>query len=399
MTDWQQLENRYLFSTFKRQPVTLVRGQGVRVWDDDGREYLDFVAGIAAVSLGHCHPTVVSALAEQSSALIHVSNLVYSVPQLRLAQLLVENSCLDRVFLCNSGAEAIEGAVKLARKWGKEKRDGAYEVICTDNAFHGRTLATLTAGGTEKYKLPYLPLPPGFVHVPFDDVEAIRKATSAKTCAVLVEPIQGEGGVNVPSDDYLRRLRAWCDEAGILLILDEVQTGIGRTGSLFAYQQYGAEPDIMTLAKGLAGGVPIGALLAKEHCAVFAPGDHGSTFGGNPLCTHVGYSVLKYVIDNDIPGQVAKKGQHLERRLRSLADRHPIVTEVRGRGLLWAIELDGEVAEQAVGMCREEGLIANNVKPTALRLMPPLVVSEEELDRAVEIVDKVLGKLEKEKRE
>ena len=399
MTDWQQLENRYLFSTFKRQPVTLVRGQGVRVWDDQGREYLDFVAGIAAVSLGHCHPTVVSALAEQSSALTHVSNLVYSVPQLRLAQLLVENSCLDRVFLCNSGAEAIEGAVKLARKWGKEKRDGAYEVICTDNAFHGRTLATLTASGTEKYKLPYVPLPTGFVHVPFDDVEAIRKATGTKTCAVLVEPIQGEGGVNIPSDDFMRRLRAWCDEAGILLILDEVQTGIGRTGSLFAYQQYGAEPDIMTLAKGLAGGVPIGALLAKEHCAVFAPGDHGSTFGGNPLCTHVGYSVLKYVIDNDISGQVARKGQHLERRLRSLADRHPIVTEVRGRGLLWAIELDGEVAEQAVGMCREEGLIANNVKPTALRLMPPLVVSEEELDRAVEIVDKVLGKLEKEKRE
>jgi acetylornithine/N-succinyldiaminopimelate aminotransferase len=399
MTDWQQLEAQCFFPVAKRQPVTLVRGQGVRVWDDQGREYLDFVAGIAAVSLGHCHPTVVSALAEQSSALIHVSNLVYSVPQLRLAQLLVENSCLDRVFLCNSGAEAIEGAVKLARKWGKEKKDGAHEIICTQNAFHGRTLTTLTASGTEKYKLPYLPLPPGFVHVPFDDVEAIRKATSAKTCAVLVEPIQGEGGVNVPSDDYLRRVRAWCDEAGILLILDEVQTGIGRTGSLFAYQQYGAEPDIMTLAKGLAGGVPIGALLAKEHCAVFALGDHGSTFGGNPLCTHVGYSVLKYVIDNDIPGQVAKKGQHLERRLRSLADRHPIVTEVRGRGLLWAIELDGELAERAVGMCLKGGLIANNVKPTALRLMPPLVVSEEELDRAVEIVDKVLGKLEREERE
>jgi acetylornithine/N-succinyldiaminopimelate aminotransferase len=399
MTDWQQLENRYLFSTFKRQPVTLVRGQGVRAWDDQGREYLDFVAGIAAVSLGHCHPVVVSALAEQASVLVHVSNLVYSVPQVRLAQLLVENSCLDRVFFCNSGAEAIEGAIKLARKWGKEKRDGAYELICTDNAFHGRTLATLTASGTEKYKLPYKPLPPGFVHVPFDDVEAIRKATGAKTCAVLVEPIQGEGGVNVPSDDYLRLLRAWCDEAGILLILDEIQTGIGRTGSLFAYQQYGAEPDIMALAKGLAGGVPIGAFLAKEHCAVFVPGDHGSTFGGNPLCTHVGYSVLKYVIDNDIPGQVAKKGQHLERRLRSLADRHRIVTEVRGRGLLWAIELDGELAEQAVGMCLEEGLIANNVKPTALRLMPPLVVSEEELDRAVEIVDRVLAKLEEQKGE
>jgi acetylornithine/N-succinyldiaminopimelate aminotransferase len=399
MTDWQQLESRYLFPTFKRQPVTLVRGQGVRVWDDQGKEYLDFVAGIASVSLGHCHPVVVSALAEQANALVQVSNLVYSVPQVRLAQLLVENSCLDRVFFCNSGAEAIEGAIKLARKWGKAKRNGAYEVICTDSAFHGRTLATLTASGTEKYKLPYLPLPPGFVHVPFDDVEAIRKATSGKTCAVLLEPIQGEGGVNVPGGDYLRQVRAWCDEAGILLILDEIQTGIGRTGSLFAHQQYGAEPDIMTLAKGLAGGVPIGAFLAKQHCDVFVPGDHGSTFGGNPLCTHVGYSVLEYVIENDIPGQVANKGQHLERRLRSLADRHPIVTEVRGRGLLWAIELDGELAEQAVAMCLREGLIANNVKPTALRLMPPLVVSEEELDRAVEIVDKVLAKLEREKRE
>jgi acetylornithine/N-succinyldiaminopimelate aminotransferase len=399
MTDWQQLEGRYFLSTGKRQPVTLVRGEGVRVWDDQGREYLDFVAGIAVVSLGHCHPVVVSAITEQASLLMQVSNLVYTVPQVRLAELLVENSCLDRVYFCNSGAEAIEGAIKLARKWGKEKRDGAYEVICTENAFHGRTLATLTASGTEKYKLPYVPLPPGFVHVPYDDIEAARKATSAKTCAIMVEPIQGEGGVNVPSEDYLRELRAWCDEAGILLILDEIQTGIGRTGSLFAYQQYGAEPDIMTLAKGLAGGVPIGALLAKEHCAVFTPGDHGSTFGGNPLCTHVGYSVLKYVIDNDIPGQVAKKGQLLERRLRSLADRHPIVTEVRGRGLLWAIELDGELAERAVGMCLEEGLIANNVKPTALRLMPPLVVSEEELDRAVEIVDRVLAKLEERERE
>ena len=399
MTDWQELESRYFFSVYKRLPVTLVRGQGVSVWDDRGKEYLDFLAGIATVSLGHCHPVVVSAITEQASTLIHVSGLVYSVPQVRLAQLLVENSSLDRVFFANSGGEVVEGAIKLARKWGKEKRDGAYEVICTENAFHGRTLATLTASGTEKYKLPYLPLPPGFVHVPYDDVEAIRKATSAKTCAVLLEPIQGEGGVNVPGDDYLRQVRAWCDEAGILLILDEIQTGIGRTGSLFAYQQYGAEPDIMALAKGLAGGVPIGAFLAKEHCAVFAPGDHGSTFGGNPLCTHVGYCVLNYVIDNDIPGQVAKKGQHLERRLRGLADRHPIVTEVRGRGLLWAIELAGELAEQAVGMCLKEGLIANNVKPTALRLMPPLVVSEEELDRAVEIVDRVLAKLEKEEKE
>jgi acetylornithine/N-succinyldiaminopimelate aminotransferase len=394
VNDWQELESRYFFSTFKRLPVTLVRGQGVRVWDDEGKEYLDFVAGIASVSLGHCHPVVVSALTEQASALIHVSSLVYSVPQLRLAQLLVESSCLDRVFFANSGAEAVEGAIKLARKWGKEKRDGAYQVICAQNAFHGRTLATLTAGGTEKYKLPYLPLPEGFVHVPFDDVDAIRRATDAKTCAVMLEPVQGEGGVNVPRDDYLRQVRAWCDKAGILLILDEVQTGIGRLGALFGHQLFGVEPDVMTLAKGLAGGVPIGALLAKEHCAVFSPGDHGSTFGGNPLATHVAYSVLKYVIENDISAQVAAKGQHLERRLRSLADRHPLVTEVRGRGLLWAIELDGELAEKATGACLAEGLILNNVKPTALRIMPPLVVSEEELDRAVEIIDGVLGKLE-----
>jgi acetylornithine/N-succinyldiaminopimelate aminotransferase len=397
VSDWQELESRYFFSTFKRLPVTLVRGQGVRVWDDEGKEYLDFVAGIASVSLGHCHPVVVSALAEQASTLMHVSSLVYSVPQLRLAQLLVENSCLDRAFFANSGAEAVEGAIKLARKWGKEKKDGAYQVICANNAFHGRTLATLTAGGTEKYWLPYLPLPEGFVHVPFDDVEAIRRATDAKTCAVMLEPVQGEGGVNVPHDDYLRQVRAWCDEADILLILDEVQTGIGRLGALFGHQLYGVEPDIMTLAKGLASGVPIGALLAKEHCAVFSPGDHGSTFGGNPLATHVAYSVLKYVIENDIPGQVAAKGQHLERRLRSLADRHPLVMEVRGRGLLWAIELDGELAETATHACLEKGLILNNVKPTALRLMPPLVVSEEELDQAVEIIDGVLGKLERER--
>jgi acetylornithine/succinyldiaminopimelate/putrescine aminotransferase len=323
-----------------------------------------------------------------------VSGLVYSVPQVRLAQLLVENSSLDRVFFANSGGEVVEGAIKLARKWGKEKRDGAYQIICAQGAFHGRTLATLTAGGNEKHKLPFPPLPEGFVHVPFDDVEAIRRATDNKTAAVMLEPVQGEGGVNVPHDDYLRQVRAWCDEAGILLILDEVQTGIGRLGALFGHQLYGVEPDVLTLAKGIGSGVPIGALLAKEHCAVFSPGDHGSTFGGNPLATHVAYSVLKYVIDNDISGQVAAKGQHLERRLRGLADRHSLVTEVRGRGLLWAIELDGELAEVAQRACLEQGLLVNNVKPTALRLMPPLVVSEEELDRAVEIIDGVLGKLE-----
>ncbi len=392
--NWAELEARYLFPTSKRLPVTLVRGDGCRVWDEEDREYLDFVAGIAAVSLGHCHPEVVKAVTRQALELMHVSNYYYTVPQVKLAQLLCESSGLDKVFFCNSGAEAVEGCIKLARKWGKEKRNGAYEIIVAENAFHGRTMATVTATATERYRAPFTPLLEGFVRVPFNDVEAIKKATTTKTVAVLLEPIQGEGGVNVPADDYLPKLRAWCDEAGILLMLDEVQTGVGRTGRLFAYQLYGVQPDVMAVAKGLGGGFPMGAFLAKDHCAVLGIGEHGTTFGGNPLACQVGYAVLKYITDHDVPSQVAKKGEHLERRLHSLADRHPMVTEVRGKGLLWAIELDREAAEEALRLCLEEGLLANNVKPTALRLMPPLTVSEAELDRAVEIVDRVLARIE-----
>ncbi len=392
--NWAELESRYFLPTGKRLPVTLVRGEGSRVWDDEGREYLDFVAGIAVVSLGHSHPEVVKAVTEQARELMQVSNIYYTIPQLKLAQLLCENSCLDKAFFCNSGAEAVEGCIKLARKWGKEKRDGASEIIVADGAFHGRTLATLTAGSTEKHRVPFTPLPEGFVRVPFNDAEAIRKATTKRTAAVLLEPIQGEGGVNVPADGYLRQVRAWCDEAGLLLMLDEVQTGIGRTGKLFAHQLYGVEPDVMALAKGLGGGFPIGAFLVKEHCSALGVGEHGTTFGGNPLATAVGYAVVKYVIEHDLPAQVARKGEHLERRLQSLADRHPIVTEVRGRGLLWAVELGREAAEEAVRLCLAGGLLANNVKPTALRLMPPLTVSEGEIDQAVEILDRVLAGIE-----
>lgn len=392
--NWIELEARYFFPVGKRLPVTLVKGEGCRVWDEDGCEYLDFVAGIAAVSLGHCHPEVVKAVQEQAATLMHVSNYYYTLPQIKLAKLLCEQTGLDRVFFCNSGAEAVEGCIKLARKWGKEKRDGAYEIIVAENAFHGRTLATVTATATEKYRAPFAPLVEGFVRVPFNDIEAVKKATTGKTAAVLLEPIQGEGGVNLPDDDFFPKLRAWCDEAGILLMADEVQCGVGRAGKLFAHQLYGIEVDAMAVAKGLGGGFPIGAFLAKEHCAVLALGEHGTTFGGNPLATHVGYTVLKHIVDHDIPAQVAKKGEHLERRLHSLADRHPMVKEVRGKGLLWAIELDREAAEEAVRLCLAEGLLANNVKPTALRLMPPLTVSEEELDRAVEIVDRVLGRIE-----
>ena len=392
--NWVELESRYFFPVGKRLPVTLVRGEGSRVWDEDGREYLDCVAGIAAVSLGHCHPEVVKAVQEQAASLMHVSNYYYTVPQIKLAQLLCEHTGLDKVFFCNSGAEAVEGCIKLARKWGKEKRDGAFEIIVAEDAFHGRTLATVTATATEKYRAPFTPLVEGFVRVPFNDVEAIKRATTGKTAAVLLEPIQGEGGVIVPDDDYFPQVRAWCDEAGILLMADEVQVGVGRAGALFAHQLYGIEVDVMAVAKGLGGGFPIGAFLAKDHCAVLGLGEHGTTFGGNPLAAHVGYTVLKHIIENDLSTQVAKKGEHLERRLHSLADRHPMVKEVRGKGLLWAIELDRAAAEEAVLLCLEEGLLANNVKPTALRLMPPLTITEEELDRAVEIVERVLGRIE-----
>ena len=395
--NWIEIEHKYYLQTAKRLPVVLERGEGTIVWDSDGKQYLDFVGGIAVTSLGHANPVIVEALTRQAQKLITVSNLYYTVPQLKLAKLLCESSGMDKAFFCNSGAEAVEGLIKLARKWGKEKRDGAYEIIVTDDAFHGRTLATVAASANERYRAPFTPLPEGFPRVPYNDVEAIRAATTGKTVAVLIEPLQGEGGVNVPDDDYLPAVRNWCDEAGILLLLDEVQTGAGRTGKLFCFQHYGIEPDALAVAKALAGGVPIGAFLTKDSAALLGPGEHGTTFGGNALACEVGYSVLKYIIDNDLPAQVTKRGDHLERRLISLADRQPMITEVRGKGLIWAIELDRPASEAVVGRCLEEGLLINGVKPTALRFIPPFTVSEEELDRAVEIVERVLDEISEEK--
>ena len=392
--NWIELEKQYFLPVSKRLPITLVRGQGTRVWDIDDCEYLDFVAGIAAVSLGHCHPEVVSAIERQAKQLMHTSNYYYTIPQVKLAKLLCDSTGLDKVFFCNSGAEAVEGLIKIARKWGKENREGAYEIIVCEDAFHGRTMATVTAAGNEKYRAPFAPLLEGFVRVPFNDIEAIKKATTARTSAVLLEPIQGEGGVNIPAEDYLPQVRAWCDEAGILLLLDEVQTGVGRTGKLFAHQHYGIEPDAMAVAKALGSGFPIGAFLAKDRCAVLGAGEHGTTFGGNALACEVGHTVLKYMLDHDLPAQAAKKGEYFERKLHSLADRHPMITEIRGKGLIWALELDRPVAEEAMGRCSEEGLLVNNVKPTALRFIPPLTVSEDEMDAALEIVDRVLGRLE-----
>jgi len=392
MDNWQELEQKYYMRIINRLPVTLVRGKGTRVWDTEGREYLDFVAGSAVNSLGHCHPVVVKAVTEQAKILIHTSNLFYTVPQLQLAELLVENSCLDRVFFCNSGAEANEGAIKLARRYGKLHLNGANEIITTRGSFHGRTLATVAATGQDKHQQPYIPLPGGFVQADYDDSEAIKAATSNRTCAVMVEPIQGEGGVNVPHDGYLKEIRAWCDEKGILFILDEIQTGIGRIGSLFGYQQYGVEPDIMTLAKGLAGGVPIGALLARERASVFVPGDHGSTFGGNPLVCAVGVATLKFIIDDDIPAKVKKMGQYFVAGLEKLKAKFSFIAEVRGRGLLLALGLTDNIAEELVLACLKEGLLVNPVKPNALRFMPPLIISEKDIDEALSVLEKVLAR-------
>ena len=393
MSNWQQLEHKYYMPTFERVPLTIVKGQGARVWDEDGHGYLDFVAGWAVNSLGHCHPVVVAAVTEQVKTLIHVSNSFYSIPQIKLAELLVHNSCLDKVFFCNSGAEATEGAVKLARRYGRLHLNEAYEVITTTGSFHGRTLAMVAASGQSKFQQPYIPLPGGFVNVEFNSIEAIKVATSSLTCAVMLEPVQGEGGVNLPDDDYLRAVQEWCRQVGILLILDEIQTGIGRTGRLFAYEQFGVEPDIMTLAKGLASGIPIGAILAKDKASVFATGEHGSTFGGNPVACAAGYATLKYIIDQAVTENARQMGQYLAAGLRNLKKEHQFITDVRGLGLLQAMEFSDDIAQSVVTSCLDGGLLVNRLKPNAIRFMPPLIIGQEEVDEALDILGRALSSI------
>ena len=394
MNDWQELEKKYYMKTGNRVPVTLVRGEGARIWDDAGREYLDFVSGWAVNSLGHCHPALVKALTKQVKTLIQTSNQFYTVPQIQLAQILVENSCLDKVYVCNSGAEACEGAVKLARRYGSLKLNGAYEIITAFNSFHGRTLAMTAATGQVKFQVPYIPLPLGFKNVEYNSIEAVREATTEHTCAVMLEPIQGEGGVNVPDEDYLASVRAWCDEKGILLILDEIQTGIGRLGTLFAYQQYGIEPDIMTLAKGLGSGVPIGAFMAKDEVCVFVPGEHGSTFGGNPLTCIAAYATVSFIIENAITANVRKVGQYFTGNLKNLQKKYPFITDVRGRGLLLAMEFNREIGQDMLNACLENGMLVNCVKPDTLRFMPPLIIGNSEVDEALDILDKSLSSID-----
>ena len=385
--------DRYLMTTAKRFPLALVRGEGARVWDSEGKEYLDFTGGIAVTALGHCHPKVVGTMREQAATLLHVSNLFHIPQQTHLAKLLCEHSFADRVFFSNSGAEANETAIKLTRKWAKEHgASDRGDIITMRGGFHGRTLATVTATAQEKYQHGYEPLPGGFKYVAFNDLRAVERAIDSRTAGVLVEPIQGEGGVNIPDEGYLPGLRKLCDEAGILLVFDEIQTGMGRTGKLWCYEHAGVSPDVMTLAKALANGVPIGATLATENVArVFTPGTHGSTFGGNPFATAVGLTVFSTLVEERLPERAARMGRLLSDRLESVRSKRPsVVKEVRGKGLLIGVDLSVPVGD-VLSACRDRGLLVLTAGDNTLRLAPPLIVDEASVDRAADIVERALG--------
>lgn len=387
--------DRYLMRTYNRQPLVLRKGRGIKVWGTDGKEYLDFVGGIAVNVLGHCHPKVVIAIQKQAQRLLHVSNLYHIEPQIKLAKLLCTRSFADKVFFCNSGAEANEAAIKLTRKYAKEHYgQERFEIITALNSFHGRTLATLTATGQEKFQKGFEPLMPGFRYVPFNDTDALQSAINKNTCAVMLEPIQGEGGVKVPSDDYLKNVREICDKNGLLLILDEVQTGMGRTGKLFAYEHYGITPDIMTLAKGLGGGVPIGAILATEKVAAsFQPGSHASTFGGNPLVCAAAIATLETILeDGFIMDHCNRMGTYFIKRLSQLKNDYPEkIVDIRGKGLIIALELTSD-GTPIVKACLEKGILINCTAGNVLRFIPPLIVEEKDIDHLVDVLEEVLGK-------
>ena len=382
-SEWIKKENKYYMQTVRRQPIVLVKGEGTRAWDDFGKEYLDFVAGWAVNSIGHSHPVIVSAATEQSKTLLQTSNQFYTIPQVELAQILIENSVLDRVFFANSGAEANEGAVKLARKFGKVRKNGAYEIITALNSFHGRTLTMVAASGQPHYQESFTPMTDGFKYVPFGDLDEIKSNTSDKTVAVMMEPVQGEGGVNIPYKDYLKDIRAWCDQNGLLLILDEVQTGIGRLGTLWGYESFDVIPDVITLGKGLGGGAPIGAFLARQDVAVLEPGDHGSTFGGNALTCAIARNVVRYIIENNLIDNVQKMGNLLKSKLEGLKNSNNSIKEIRGMGLLIAVEFESDISSEIITRSNENGLLLNAVRPNAVRFMPPLTVNKEEIIQAV----------------
>ncbi len=379
--------NKYIAQTYGRFPIALVRGKGTKVWDADGKEYLDFVSGIEVCNLGHCPDAVVAAVQNQVETLLHVSNLYHIKPQIELAEELVKNSFADKAFFCNSGAEANEAAIKLVRKYFYDQGKEKYEIITMKQSFHGRTMATLSATGQPKMQKGFEPLLNGFKCVPFDDTAAVKEAISPKTCAIMVEPIQGEGGVNIPDDNYLKSLRDICDKNDLLLILDEVQTAMGRTGRLFAYQHYEIEPDIMTLAKGLAGGIAIGAMLATNKViSAFKPGNHASTFGGNPLAAAAGLAAFKEFSDEKLLSHVEEMGTYLLGKLNDMKKRFPFIKDVRGKGLMVAMEMDSPSSE-IVNYCMDKGFLINCIQEKILRFVPPLIVQKNEIDSLITILE------------
>jgi acetylornithine/N-succinyldiaminopimelate aminotransferase len=389
--DIMKIADQVIANTYNRFPIVLEKGEGCRLWDTQGKSYLDFLAGIAVCNLGHAHPEVVSALTEQAKALFHVSNLYYTIPQVNLAKALVESSFADRVFFCNSGAEANEAAIKLARKYFKDKgQNERYRIISMKQSFHGRTMATLSATGQDKIKKGFDPILEGFDFVPFNDVEALIEKIDEQTCAILLEPIQGEGGVNCPDEGYLKAVRELCYKEDILLIFDEIQTGMGRTGKLFAHEHFGVVPDIMTLAKALANGLPIGAMLATEAVAeAFGPGAHASTFGGTPIVTAASLAVLNRVKTDEILSHCRAMGRYFTNRLLWLKDRHTQIVDVRGKGLMLGMELEAD-GDAVVRACIEKGFLINCIQGRILRFVPPLIITEKEIDALIDCLDDIL---------
>ncbi len=392
---WVEKSDNCIMKTYGRYPIAPVRGEGCRLWDADGKEYLDFLAGVAVNNLGHCHPRVVKALQEQAATLIHCSNY-YQIPQqIELAELLCSHSFADKAFFCNSGAEANEAAIKLARKYSRETFENPerYGIITAAESFHGRTMATVSATGQEKVQRFFDPLLHGFCHVTFNDLAALEAAVTPQTCAVMLEPIQGEGGINIPSQEYMQGVRELCDRHQLLLILDEVQVGMGRTGKLFAYEHFGITPDIMTLAKALAGGAPIGTMLAKDAVAAsFVPGTHGSTFGGNPLVAAAGIATVRAILEEGLLNRAEEMGEYLHGELETLGKRYPFVKEVRGIGLMIGMSLaipGGDIVKKG----HERGLLLNVTHDTVLRFVPPLTVSKQEINQMIQILEGIFKEI------
>ncbi len=391
------MDRKYYMNTFgERIPVCFKRGKGIKLWDIEGRKYYDFLAGIAVNALGHSHPRLVKAIKSQAGKYIHCSSLYYIKQQAKLAKMLVDISCADRVFFSNSGAESNEGAIKMARLFFRKRGEpGRYEIVTLDKSFHGRTLTTLAATGQEKYQDPFRPITPGFRHVPINNIDALEDAVTGNTCAVMLEPVQGEGGVNLLSPSYITEVRKLCDMHGILLILDEIQTGLGRTGRMFCYEHFNIEPDIFTLAKALGGGVPIGAICARGDAAeVFSPGDHGSTFGGNPLACSAAVAVLETIKDELLVENAAIMGEYFLNKLKALQQKHSLISEVRGMGLMIGIQLESDKAVEVRDACFSEGYLTGNVGSSIVRVLPPLTVTTDDIDGMISVLDKVLNSIQ-----